>query len=199
MPTPPAPLPPSRKLLELYVEQDLTLRELGKQFGCSPSTVKNHLQKACDEHGMTWPLKSLSKARAGRTKTVGTVMLRAEIVHCIKTYRVTQIQLAEACGLQPNHLHKITSGHTQRVLLTTARKIEAGIVKVEKGKVASPTHIAPMLPLHARTHCSKGHPYGNRRNAKGQRYCPICLAEKNRRNDEKRQAERRAARRTAAA
>lgn len=176
----------------------MTLREIGERYGCSYATVQNRLREACDELDMQWPLKSNSKARAGRTKTVGTRMLRAEIVHCIQTYRVSQKQLAEAGGLSPNHLHQITAGHKERVLLTTARKIQTGIEKVERGEVTSPDHIAPMLPMHARTHCSQGHAYGVRRNAKGHRYCAICLAEKHRRNDEKRQVARRAARTAAA-
>lgn len=181
---PRAALPGPRLLVDLYVRQDLTYRQIADRYGCTPRTVQSHLEKAATALGLSWPLKSPAKARAGRTGSVPTLLLRAEIVHCIQTYRVTQVQLAEACGMPVNHLHQITSGHRRRVQLSTARKIQRGIEAVEAGKVA-PATTPVTLPKHIRTHCPSNHPYGKRRDSDGRRVCSVCRAMKDARSTER--------------
>lgn len=189
MPTPPALLPPARKLIDEYVQQDLTMRQIASKYDCSLKTAQNRLKKAAVELGMTWPLKSELKARSGRAGTVTTKMLRAEIVYCIQRYRITQTQLAEACGIPANHMHQITAGFRSHVKLATARKIQAGIEKVEAGKITPAVGRQAVLPKHVRTHCINGHPYTGRRDAKGRRICSVCQANKHRRGElKKRQA-----------
>lgn len=170
------------QVYRMYKIEDLSYREIADKFSVTPSTIGKRLKAYALERGMQWPLKTAFEARAGGNQdSVSATLIVGEIQDCIREYRISQSDLAQACGLTANHLHQITGGFKPRILRATAEKILWGIQRVEKGLVEwDKTQVR--LPMAIRDTCDNGHRYTGRRDKDGRRVCLFCRADKDRRD-----------------
>lgn len=187
-------LPQAVLLAAEYRQRGVSYQILATKYGCSAGTVRNQLRAWANGIGEPWPLKSDTQTRGQNRDTVPAALVVAEVQYACSQLRITQSSLARLAGLNPNHLHKITSGKVTTIERTTQGKILEAISQIESGEVEhEPQKV--ILPMPIRDRCPAGHPYtGLVSPTTGRKFCRQCRVEKDRRRSaltfERRAAER---------
>lgn len=137
-------LPDARTLRRLYVVDGLSFREIAARYGLSkPDAVRLTMRRDAAANGWEWPAKQSRPGWQQRKAAsvsrvvhdgVVAVMIRAEILECCRTRRVTVAELAEVSGVSSGELHRILSERRTRISRRTAQKIMDAIVSFERGR-----------------------------------------------------------------
>jgi transposase len=137
---PHAKLPDWHTLRRLYVQQDLSLTQIGQRYGVPAKTVYNNMSRRAKKHGYPWPLKQpvegwqrrqTAKIAQARWDSVSTVLLRAELRECSERFGVTFVELAARAGMSRQQIHAITGGFVPRVSRRTCERLMGAVLAVE--------------------------------------------------------------------
>lgn len=138
---PHAKLPDWHTLRRLYVNQDLSLAEIGARYGVPAKTVYNNMSRRARKHGYPWPLKQgtpgwqqrqTAKYARDRWDSVSAELLRAELRECSERFGVTFVQIAERAGMSRQQVHCITGGFTVRVSRRNCQRLMAAVESFEQ-------------------------------------------------------------------
>lgn len=135
-------LPPPATLRRLYVDQNLSLAAIAKEYGVKPVGVRHTLERDARRDGVPWPLKSRGKGPSGRAKKIAamrvardevrSIMVAAEIREAMAKFGLSQTKIAPHLGIgQPLVSQILLSGKDGYCLRTTAQKVERGIRRLE--------------------------------------------------------------------
>lgn len=181
MSSPLVPLGDMAALVSAY-RQGASFAALGERYGCSATTIRNRLMAWCQRNEVEWPLRTVKQGKP-RIDSVSAELVRKEIADAVRTYRISQIQLAELAGVSVNVLHKISSGHKTTILRKTQGKVLEACSKLACGQVYIEPAPRVLLPKSVRDECQSGHPWRGQRWPNGDMKCNICTAAKHARAD----------------